>query len=157
MSDKYFKIFIRVPTKQNKKKETEATNIFSYQYLQGKLGIKKENSFDLFLISVLIGKLFVDSDKIPKELSNGETYSRYSYIYDKPYMPILKAIAIEEVGEISILNDIPAMVKIWERYACAGFDELSKWYHDKNIDFESKLYEVLLEYYNDYKDKYHMD
>lgn len=157
MSEKYFKIFIRVPTRQYTKKDSETTNIFSYQYLQGKLGIKKENSFDLFLISVLVGKLFVDSDKIPNEITNTETYSRYSYVYDKPYISILKAIAVEEVGEISILNDIPAMVKIWERYACAGFDELIKWYHDKNFTFESKLYEVLLEYYDQYQKKYPMN
>lgn len=157
MSEKYFKIFIRVPTRQYTKKDSETTNIFSYQYLQSKLGIKKENSFDLFLISVLVGKLFVDPDKIPNEITNTETYSRYSYVYDKPYISILKAIAVDEVGEISILNDIPAMVKIWERYACAGFDELIKWYHDKTFTFESKLYEVLLEYYDKYQEKYHMD
>lgn len=142
------KVFIYVPTSQYQKKdEGAATNTFSYQYLADKL---KLHSFYIFIICVMIGKYIVDPKDVPTKLpKDKETYTRLSY-YDKKGtgIEILKAIAIEETeGDINILSDPNKMVQIWQLYAIAGFDELCKWYYDTSEDFDSKLDEVLLGFF----------
>lgn len=139
---------IRVPTEQYQKKSSETINIRSYQFIQDKLCI--EDSFVLFVISVLIGKSFVE-DKIPIELPTpNESYTRDTYHQNKLYFNILKAVAIDVADDISILNDMKAMIDIWERYAYAGFNELCDWYYDSNISIDSKLHETILDYYNEF-------
>lgn len=140
---------ISVPTAQYQKKKSETINIKSYQFIQAKLDI--DDSFILFVISVLIGKSLVAKDKIPDELPTpNETYTRDTYHQNKLYFNILKAVAVEDTGDISILNDVGKMIEIWERYACAGFDELCDWYYDSKMDIDSKLHEILLDNYKKY-------
>lgn len=140
------KVIIFVPTSQyQKKEEGAATNTFSYQYLADKLNL---HSFYIFVICVMIGKYIVDQNDIPIKLpKDKETYTRLTY-YDKKGtgIEILKAIAIEEEGNINILSDPSKMAQIWQLYAIAGFDELCNWYYDTSEDFDSKLDEVLLEF-----------
>lgn len=144
---------IKVPTEQYQKMNSETTNIRSYQFIQGKLNI--EDSFVLFVISVLIGKSLVDKDKIPNKLPTpNESYTRDTYHQNKLYFNILKAVAVEDSDDISILNDMGRMIDIWERYAYAGFNELCDWYYDSNMDIESKLYEIVLVSYKKYLDDF---
>lgn len=144
---------IRVPTEQYQKKNSETINIKSYQFIQDKLGI--EDSFVLFVISVLIGKSLVEEDKIPNELPTpNETYTRDTYHQNKLYFNILKAVAIDVTDDISILNDMKAMIEIWECYAYAGFNELCDWYYDSDISIDSKLHEIILSYFNKYIDDF---
>ncbi len=147
---------IRVPTEQYQKKSSETINIRSYQYIQEKLHI--EDSFVLFVVSVLIGKSLVDEDKIPDELPTpNETYTRDTYHQNKLYFNILKAVAIDVSDDISILNDMKAMIDIWERYAYAGFNELCDWYYDSSISIDSKLHDVLLPKFNEYINDFNID
>lgn len=140
---------ISVPTEQYQKKNSETTNIRSYQYIQDKLNIA--DSFVLFVISVLIGKSMVDKENIPNQLPTpNESYTRDTYHQNKLYFNILKAVALEDTGDISILNDMNRMIDIWERYACAGFNQLCDWYYDSKMDIESKLYELILDSYKKY-------
>lgn len=147
---------IRVPTEQYQKKNSETINIRSYQYIQEKLGI--DDSFVLFVVSVLIGKSLVEEDKIPDDLPTpNETYTRDTYHQNKLYFNILKAVAIDVSDDISILNDMKAMIDIWERYAYAGFNELCDWYYDSSKNIDSKLHDELLinfnKYINDFEDE----
>lgn len=149
------KTFIYVPTSQyQKKQEGAATNTFSYQYLADKLNL---HSFYIFVMCVMIGKYIVDPNDVPTELpKEKETYTRLSY-YDKKGtgIEILKAIAIEEAdGDINILSDVNRMVQIWQLYAIAGFDELCNWYYNTSEDFDSKLDEVLLEFFEKNKQSF---
>lgn len=140
---------IRVPTEQYQKKNSKTINIRSYQFIQDKLGI--EDSFVLFVISVLIGKSLVEEDKIPNEIPKpNETYTRDTYHQNKLYFNILKAVAVDVANDISILNDMGGMIQIWERYAYCGFNELCDWYYDSNISIDSKLHETLLHYFNEF-------
>lgn len=147
------KTFIYVPTSQyQKKQEGAAINTFSYQYLADKLNL---HSFYIFVLCVMIGKYVVDPNDVPTELpKDKETYTRLSY-YDKKGtgIEILKAISIEEAkGDINILSDVNKMVQIWQLYAIAGFDKLCKWYYDSSEDFDSKLDDVLLDFFDKNKE-----
>lgn len=139
---------INVSSDQYQKTNTDTVNIRSYQYIQAKLCI--DDSFKLFVISVLIGKS-LDKSKIPKELPKPtETYTRDTYHINKLYFNILKAVAVDENKDITVLNDMNAMIDIWERYAYAGFNELCDWYYDSKVNIDSKLYEVILTNYEKY-------
>ena len=141
---------LRVPTEQYQKKSSETINIRSYQYIQDKLGI--DDSFVLFVVSVLVGKSLVEEDKIPDVLPTpNETYTRDTYHQNKLYFNILKAVAIDVSNDIAILNDMKAMIDIWERYAYAGFNELCDWYYDSSKNIDSKLHDVLLSNFNKFK------
>ena len=144
---------IRVPTEQYQKKNSETVNIRSYQYIQEKLHI--DDSFVLFVISVLIGKSLVEEDKIPDELPTpNETYTRDTYHQNKLYFNILKAVAVDETDDISILNDMKGMIDIWERYAYAGFNELCDWYYDSKMNIDDKFHEILFKFYEKHVDEF---
>lgn len=148
--------FINVPTEQYQKKNSETVNIKSYQYIQDKLNI--EDSFVLFIISVLIGKSLVNEDDVPKELPTpNETYTRDSYHQNKLYFNILKAVAVDVADDISILNDMKGMIDIWERYAYVGFKELCDWYYDSTMTIDSKFDEILLDNYNKFIEDFKED
>ena len=147
---------IRVPSEQYQKKNTDTKNIRSYQYIQEKLGI--DDSFKLFVISVLIGTSLVDKNKIPDELPKPtETYTRDTYHQNKLYFNILKAVAVDVTDDIKILNDMTKMIDIWERYAYAGFNELCDWYFDSTMDIDDKLHETILNHYDQYIDDFKED
>ena len=144
---------INVPTEQYQKKDSKTVNIRSYQFIQDKLNIK--DSFVLFVIAVLIGKSLVNEDNVPEELPKpNETYTRDSYHQNKLYFNILKAVAVDVAGDISILNDMKGMIDIWERYAYVGFNELCEWYYDSTMSIDSKFDEILLDNYKKFIDDF---
>ncbi len=136
---------IKVPSYQYQKTDSDSKNIYSYQYISKQLNL---DSFYIFVVAVLIGKYIVDPNDIPKKLpKEKETYTRLSYYnYSGKGIEMLKAIAIEDTGNINILKYPSEMVRIWELYAMAGFDMLQSWYHDSSVDLDSKLDDILTEF-----------
>lgn len=114
-------------------------NVRSYQFFINEFGLSE--SFDLYIVCVLIGKFVVkkrEEFKVKKY-----PFIKYSTAGKKDEIIILKAIAIEEEDNIEILNDIKAMIKIWDEYANAGFEEFCNWYYSPGIDFETKLSDLV--------------
>lgn len=119
-------------------------NVKSYQFFIKEYNLSE--SFDLYIVCVLIGKYVV---KKRKSFKKGSKYPfiKYSTAGKKEEIVILNALAIEETGDIEILTDLKAMIKIWDEYANAGFEEFSRWYYSNSVDFESTLSNIVSDAY----------
>ena len=136
---------VNIPKEVYRKKDE--VNRHSYQHLPSVLSLKNHK---FFTITVLVGKLIV---KDRKKIKGGtEQFFKYSSrIKSSDDITILKAIAVEEVDNIYILKDFDAMRNIWQEYSYAGFEKLYEWYSDENIDFNTKLSDILIETFNNNK------
>ena len=121
------------------RKKGEIEPIRSYQHLSSVLHMK---NMEFFTLTALIGKYVVGERKEIKETT--EQFFKYSEKKSNDSIVILKALAVNEVNNIYILKDYEQMRIIWQEYSYSGFEKLYNWYDDGNIDFETKLSEVLL-------------
>lgn len=100
-------------------------------------------NIEFFTLTVLLGKFVVKSRK---EIDGG--YDQFFKLTKnnarKDEMTILKAIAVDEVGNPFILKDEVEMRKIWVEYSYAGFNKLFEWYDDDNVDIYEKLSELMI-------------
>ena len=120
----------------------------SYQYIGKKYNLQNSNLV-LFTVTVLIGKYILNSKK---QLEDRTSLLKWGSIEKTDEMLILKAIAIEETNDMDVLEKPEVMAKIWEEYAMAGMEELCKWIHDNSIDEQSKIEDLMLDYFeNHYK------
>jgi len=92
---------------------------------------------DLFMLALLFG---INKDKIPikKQDRTQSGFTRERYLSDKD-MNVLKAIAVSEKDDISIINDIPGIFSLAEEYANAGIKELKEFVYDNPADLTKKL------------------
>ncbi len=113
---------------------------YSYQFLSSLLSM---GNIEFFTLTVLLGKFVVKSRK---EIDGG--YDQFFKLTKnnarKDEMTILKAIAVDEVGNPFILKDEVEMRKIWVEYSYAGFNKLFEWYDDDNVDIYEKLSELMI-------------
>ena len=116
----------------------------SYQNLDKILSL---GNIEFFTVTVLIGKVIVKERK--EYPDSGEQYIKYSANKTKDEITILKAVAVDEAKNIYILKDYEAMRKIWHDYSITGFEKLYEWYSDKDMDFQTKISEVLLDIFDD--------
>lgn len=136
---------VNIPKEVYRKKDE--IKMHSYQHLASVLSLKNHQ---FFAITALIGKLIV---KERKKINGGtEQFFKYSSrIKSSDEIIILKAIAVDEVDNIYILKDYDAMRDIWQEYSYSGFEKLYEWYSDDNIDFNTKLSDILIETFNNNK------
>lgn len=122
----------------------------SYQQIGRKYKISNPN-LPLFTVTVMIGKYILNSKK---QLENRTTFLKWGSIEKTNEMLILKALAIEETNDTDVLEKPEVMAKIWEEYAMAGMEELCKWIYDNSIDEQSKIEDLMLDYFeNHYKNE----
>ena len=136
---------VNIPKEVYRKKDE--VNRHSYQHLASVLSLKNRQ---FFTITALIGKLIV---KERKKIEGGteQFFKYYSKIKSTDEITILMAIAVDEVDNIYILKDFNAMRDIWQEYSYSGFEKLYDWYTDDNIDFNTKLSDILIDTFNSNK------
>lgn len=118
-------------------------NVKSYQFFIKEFNLPE--SFDLYIVCALIGKYVVGERKPIK--GSKYPFIKYATAVKRDEITILNALAIEETDNIEILNDVKAMINIWDEYANSGFEEFVKWYYSNSIDFESKLSNIVSDAY----------
>lgn len=122
---------IRIDAKEDRPKYTEI--------LKSNLPFK--NNLELFTMAALIGK-YVLNEK--NSINKTDPYIRVIDNLNSDDMVILKCIAIAEKEDVKVIKDDAEMFKVCEEYARAGIAVLYDWFDNKNVDFETKLSEILL-------------
>ena len=77
---------------------------------------------DLFLLAANVG--FARGRRVP--LSGQREIFRWPVFTSQEDIPVLRAIAIAETGDTTILVDQSQLLKIAEEYANAGIEEVSR-------------------------------
>ncbi len=120
----------------------DVQNKNSYQYFAKKFVI---DNITLFTITVLIGKYVINKKE---KVERGATFIKWGSAEKTDELIILKALAVEEVGDVSVLENQELMTSIWEEYAMAGMVEFCNWARDNSIDLQSKIEDVMTEFHD---------
>ena len=83
-----------------------------------------------------------------EKVERGATFIKWGSAEKTDELIILKALAVEEVGDVSVLENQELMTSIWEEYAMAGMGEFCNWARDNSIDLQSKIEDVMTEFHD---------
>ena len=142
---------VDISTKEYFKKEIE----------NGKVVNRKIPNVEIYSLAALVGKFIYENEKDSEikqelkkqmEINKHKTYVRFEQ-KETNEKTIIKAIAISETGDINILKDEnrEELAKYAEGYARIGIKKLYTWATNPGFDFETKLSDVLLSFYEKYQ------
>jgi hypothetical protein len=106
--------------------------------------IKKLDEFgnfdnkDFFILAVMFGYSKKKKKQLKKQDRTQSGFTRERYLSPND-ISLLKAIAIDDEGDIGVINNIPKVFAIAEEYANGAIDYLKDFIFENPADFDKKF------------------
>ena len=106
---------------------------------------KNLDNKDLFILAVIFGYVHGKREPLASRDRTESGFARERYLSENDNA-ILKAIAVADTELIEIINDIPKVYSIAEKYANGGKDYLKEFVFDDPASFTKKYASMLKEF-----------